>query len=82
MAITDGMSTADLQARLAALQAAYFDLSSGAKVVTATYAQGDGTRSVTYRPSELSDILNAIYMLQMALNPAMCNPRRARRVLF
>ncbi len=82
MAITDGMSTADMQSRLAALQAAYFDLSAGAKVVTASYSQGDGSKSVTYRQSDLSDIRNAIYMLQMALDPTLCNPRRARRIRF
>lgn len=82
MAITDGMSAADMQSRLAALQAAYFDLAAGAKVVTASYAQGDGTKSVTYRQTDLSDIRNVIYELQMALNPGMCNPRRARRIRF
>lgn len=82
MAITDGMTTADMQSRLAALQAAYFDLAAGAKAVTATYAQGDGTKSVTFRQTNLADIRNAIYQLQMALNPAQCNPRFGRAVLF
>lgn len=82
MAITDGMTTADMQSRLSALQAAYFDLIAGAKVATATYAQGDGTKSVTYRQTNLSDIRNAIYQLQMALNPALRNPRFGRAVLF
>jgi hypothetical protein len=81
MAITDGMSTVDMQSRLAALQAAYFDLSTGAKVVTATYAQGDGTKSVTYQQTELASIQRAILMLQKALNIIPHYPR-ARRVLF
>ncbi|WP_342705155.1 gpW family protein [Burkholderia arboris] len=81
MAITDGMSTADMQSRLAALQAAYFDLASGAKIVTATYNQGDGTKSVTYKPSDLAQIMKAIEMLQMALG-LIPRYHRARRVLF
>ncbi|WP_244304889.1 gpW family protein [Paraburkholderia phymatum] len=75
------MSTADMQSRLAALQAAYFDLSSGAKIVTATYNQGDGTKSVTYQQSDITQIRKAIEMLQMALG-IICNYPRARRVLF
>ncbi|WP_269501096.1 gpW family head-tail joining protein [Burkholderia sp. IMCC1007] len=81
MAITDGMSTADMQSRLAALQAAYFDLSSGTKIVTATYNQGDGTKSVTYQQSDLAQIRKAIEMLQMALG-LIPRYHRARRVLF
>ncbi|WP_241300494.1 gpW family head-tail joining protein [Burkholderia stabilis] len=81
MAITDGMSTADMQSRLAALQEAYFDLASGAKIVTATYNQGDGTKSVTYKPSDLAQIMKAIEMLQMALG-LIPRYHRARRVLF
>lgn len=81
MAITDGMSTADMQSRLAALQSAYFDLSSGSKIVTATYSQGDGTKSVTYQQSDIAQIMRSIQMLQMALGVV---PRyhRARRILF
>lgn len=81
MALTDGMSTADMQSRLAALQAAYFDLSAGAKIVTATYNQGDGTKSVTYQQTELAAIQRSIVMLQKALNLIPCYPR-ARRVIF
>ncbi|NDV77074.1 gpW family head-tail joining protein [Burkholderia cenocepacia] len=81
MAITDGMSTADMQSRLAALHAAYFDLASGAKIVTATYNQGDGTKSVTYKPTDLAQIMKAIEMLQMALG-LIPRYHRARRPLF
>ena len=81
MAITDGMSTADMQSRLAALQAAYFDLSSGTKVVTASYAQGDGTKSVTYQQTDLAQIMRSIEMLQKALG-IISHYHRARRVLF
>ena len=81
MAITDGMSTADMQSRLAALQAAYFDLSAGAKVVSASYAQGDGTKSVTYTATDTASIYRSILMLQKALGLIQCYPR-ARRALF
>jgi hypothetical protein len=81
MAITDGMSTADMQARLVSLQAAYFDLAAGAKVVTATYAQGDGTKSVTYTPTDMTQIRKSILMLQKALGIINHYPR-ARRIVF
>jgi len=81
MAITDGMSTADMQSRLAALQAAYFDLSSGGKIVTATYNQGDGTKSVTYQQSDIAQIMRSIQMLQKALG-IIPHYHRARRIYF
>jgi hypothetical protein len=81
MAITDGMSTADMQSRLAALQAAYFDLAAGVKIVTATYNQGDGTKSVTYKEADKTDIYRSILMLQKALGLIRHYPR-ARRALF
>lgn len=81
MAITDGMSTADMQSRLAALQAAYFDLSAGAKIVTANYNQGDGAKSVTYQQSDIAQIQRSILMLQKALG-VICHYPRARRIRF
>jgi hypothetical protein len=81
MAITDGMSAVDMQSRLAALQAAYFDLSAGAKIVTAAYSQGDGNKSVTYQQSDIAQIQRSILMLQKALGLIDCYPR-ARRILF
>ncbi|CAE6811707.1 hypothetical protein R69746_05651 [Paraburkholderia aspalathi] len=81
MAITDGMSTADMQSRLAALQAAYFDLMAGAKIVTATYSQADGNKSVTYKQTDITQVYKGILMLQKALG-IICHYPRARRVLF
>ncbi|VVE55524.1 phage head-tail adapter protein [Pandoraea communis] len=81
MAITDGMSTPEMQSRLAALQAAYFDLSSGSKIVTATYNQGDGTKSVTYQQADLTAIYRSILMLQKALGIINHYPH-ARRPYF
>ena len=48
MSVYDGMSRADMQARLAALQAAYFELLTGKQVAAASYAQSDGSKSVSY----------------------------------
>ena len=42
-----GMTFTDLQAALVAAQRAYADLMTGNKVVTASYAQADGMKSVT-----------------------------------
>ncbi len=62
-----GMSTAQLQAALAAAQQAYIDLSTGAKVVTASYTQGDGAKSVTYTAAQLPQLTALIRQLQMQL---------------
>ena len=81
MSITDGMNVVDMQAKLAALQSAYFDLASGAKVVSASYAQGDGNKSVTYTQTDTAQIQKSILILQKALGIITHYPR-ARRVLF
>lgn len=62
-----GMSTAALQTALANAQQAYLDLSSGAKVATATYNQGDGTKSVTYTQASISNLVALIKQLQAQL---------------
>lgn len=62
-----GMSTAALQTALANAQQAYLDLSSGAKVVTASYAQGDGTKSVTYTQANVGALVALIKELQVQL---------------
>ncbi len=76
-----GLGHADRQARLAALQAAYRDLQAGVKVVTATYSQGDGSKSVTYQQTDIANIQRSILMLQKALG-IICHYPRARRILF
>lgn len=81
MAITDGMSADAMQAQLSALQTAYFELVSGAKVVSASYGQGDGTRTVTFRQADKTEIQRTILMLQKALGLIRHYPR-ARRPLF
>lgn len=62
-----GMSTNALQAALANAQQAYLDLSTGAKVQVAAYGQGDGTKSVTYTQTNISDLVALIKQLQAQL---------------
>jgi len=65
--ILAGMTTAQLQAALKAAQQAYVDLMTGARGVSFTYAQGDGSRSVTYEKVDQTQLTNFIKMLQMQL---------------
>ena len=67
MGVYDGRSNADLQARLSALLAAYDALVSGQQVAQATYAQGDGTKSVTFREADLVRLQADISLLQQRL---------------
>ena len=60
----DGLSADNLQSQLTALQTAYLALMSGQKVVTASYTQGDGAKSVTYTASEKEGLLATIQMVQ------------------
>lgn len=62
-----GMPRHYLQEQLEATQRAYIELSSGAKVVTASYTQGDGTKSVTYTQASLGNITALIKELQAQL---------------
>lgn len=72
-----GIPRAQLQTSLASAQQAYLQLSTGGKVESATYTQGDGSRSVTYTRAELSQLANVILMLQQQLGIV----QRARRPL-
>ncbi|HZR34356.1 MAG TPA: gpW family head-tail joining protein [Nevskia sp.] len=77
--ILDGIDIATLQSRLAALQQAYLDLTSGGKAEVASYAQGDGSKSVTYTRANLGDLVQAILTLQTQIDRAngQCINRRA-----
>ncbi len=79
MSVYDGMSRADMQARLAALKAAYFELLTGKQVAAASYAQSDGSKSVTYRAADLSRLQGEIALLQQLLGIA---PRARRQINF
>lgn len=67
MGVYDGRSNADLQARLTALLSAYDQLVSGNQVAQANYAQGDGAKSVTFRPADLVRLQMDISLLQQKL---------------
>jgi hypothetical protein len=54
MGAYSGMSRADLQAELTALRAARRSLVMGAQVAQASYSQGDGAKSVAYRPADIA----------------------------
>jgi hypothetical protein len=70
-----GMSTAAVQTALNNAQQAYIALSTGTKVEVAVYAQGDGTKSVTYNKANLGDLVSLIKQLQAQLGVV----HRARR---
>ena len=79
--ILAGMDTAVLQQRLAQMQQDYLDLSSGRRTMTASYAQGDGSKSITYTKAELGQLVMAIRQLQAQLG-IIDQPRRAIRPTF
>ncbi|MBR8234612.1 gpW family protein [Burkholderia sp. AU42008] len=74
------MTDAQLQDALAAAQEAYLDLRSGNKTVTVSYAQGDGSRSVTFQSTNVAAVRMFIAELQAALNPGVRVCRRRRMV--
>ena len=75
------MDTAVLSANLAQAQAAYNALMCGSKVASASYAQGDGSRSVTYSRTELQNLMAYIQSLQVALG-LVVQGRRPLRPYF
>ena len=79
--ILAGMDASVLQARLAQLQQAYLDLSSGAKGETYSYTQGDGAKSVTYSRANIGQLTMAIRQIQAQLG-IICAPRSALRPRF
>ncbi len=62
-----GMSREQLKAALAEAQQAYIELLSGRRGVSFSYAQGDGTRQVTYSQASVADLVALIETLQLAL---------------
>ncbi len=76
-----GRPTAALQADLAAAQQAYIDLQSGSKVVSVSYAQGSGSRTVQFTQAEMAGLQNLIRSLQLQLG-VIQRGRQPIRVLF
>lgn len=71
-----GMSDAQLSAAISNAQQAYIELRTGKKVVTVSYAQGGGSRSATFQPSDMVNLRLLIAELQQALNPGVRIKRR------
>lgn len=76
-----GMDTTVLRQQLAQMQQDYLDLSSGRKVESASYAQGDGAKSVKYTTATIGQLAMAIRQLQAQLG-IIVSPRRAIGVRF
>ncbi|PWK30866.1 gpW family head-tail joining protein [Pseudomonas sp. OV226] len=70
-----GISRESLQVSLQNAQQAYIQLSTGGKIETATYTQGDGSKSITYTRANIAQLANIILMLQQQLG-IVCQARR------
>lgn len=77
--ILDGVSVAVLQTRLVAMQTAYLDLVSGAKVQVASYTQGDGAKGVTYTMANIGDLTQSILTVQTQIDQLTGRGRINRR---
>lgn len=67
MGVYDGLNTVQLQARLSVLRDAYFALSTGQQVATVAYSQADGSKTVTFRATDLVRLQADIALLQQKL---------------
>ncbi|KUR80767.1 gpW family head-tail joining protein [Novosphingobium sp. FSW06-99] len=72
-----GVAQSTLQQWLSVAQTALFQLQSGAQIANASYTQGDGAKSVTYRAPDMGALNVLIRQLQQELGIV----RRARRPL-
>ncbi|KLU15122.1 MULTISPECIES: gpW family head-tail joining protein [Xenorhabdus] len=76
--LLSGMSREQLKAALETAQSAYIELATGNKGVSFSYTQGDGTRSVSYQPTDLGHLLALIQMIQAQLGISTRRPARFR----
>lgn len=76
-----GMSRPALQLALSNAQTALLQLQTGAKVVTASYTQGDGAKSVTYTQASIGGLVMLIKQLQAQLG-IVRHPRRGLQFGF
>lgn len=76
-----GMPRAQLEAALMNAQQAYLELSTGAKAVTLSYAQGNGSKSVTYQQTSMSNLVGLIKQLQAQLG-VVHRPRSPMRPVY
>ncbi|WP_019209671.1 gpW family head-tail joining protein [Yersinia massiliensis] len=70
-----------LRSALKLAQQAYLELSTGGKGVSFSYAQGDGTRSVSYQPTDIGQLTSLIQLLQAQLG-IVHRPRRTIRFRY
>lgn len=70
-----------LRSALTLAQQAYLELSTGAKGVSFSYAQADGTRSVSYQPTDIGQLASLIQLLQAQLG-VVSRPRRTLRFRY
>jgi hypothetical protein len=74
--ILAGYDPTQAAADLQTAQKAYVALCSGQQVVTVSYTQGDGSKSVTYRQTDIANLVQLIKQLQAQLG-IVARPRRA-----
>ncbi|HHH1655684.1 TPA: gpW family head-tail joining protein [Yersinia enterocolitica] len=79
--LAGAMTRAQLEEALNRAQQAYVELSVGSKGVSFSYAQGDGTRSVTYQQTDIGQLMGLIQLLQAQLG-IVKRPRRALRFRY
>ncbi|HGI6329860.1 gpW family head-tail joining protein [Klebsiella pneumoniae] len=79
--LAGGMTDEQLRDALQKAQQAYIDLTTGSRGVSFSYTQGDGTRSVSYQQSSLTDLLALIQLLQAQLG-IVARPRKPVRFRF
>lgn len=83
--ILDGVSVQALQTQLASMQQAYLSLMAGGKIESASYTQGDGSRSISYTKANIGDLTQAILAVQSQidqLNGVSINRRPPLRPFF
>lgn len=73
----NGLTSGQLQAFRAQLQQAIFTLQLGGQVVSASYAQGDGSKAITYRAGDLPGMQMTLRYIDVALGI----PTRRRRAI-
>lgn len=76
--ILDGIDVNVLNLRLAQMQQDYLDLLSGRKAESASYAQSDGSRAITYTKANIADLTAAILTVQTQIDrlSGVCLSRR------
>ncbi|EKN3946574.1 TPA: gpW family head-tail joining protein [Yersinia enterocolitica] len=79
--LAGAMTRAQLEEALNRAQQAYIELSTGSKGVSFSYAQGDGTRSVTYQQTDIGKLMGLIQLLQAQLG-IVKRPRGALRFRY